>query len=166
MREYSAEYATRVGHPESTAVRDEAEKLREGRMFFSVVAQSDDIDAEGALAEILVQCREKLGEKVPKAGLLFSTIDLEHQQVLDGILNAWPGLELIGCTTAGEMSSALGYREDSVALVLFGSDSIEFASGIGRDVSKDIPSACRTAVKSATAKSDLPTASASPYPKA
>jgi hypothetical protein len=127
-------------------------------MFFTVVAQSDDIDAEGALAEILAQCREKLGEKVPKAGLLFSTIDLEHEQVLDGILNAWPGLELIGCTTAGEMSSALGYREDSVALVLFGSDSIEFASGIGRDVSKDIPSACRAAVESAAAKSDLPTA--------
>jgi hypothetical protein len=56
------------------------------------------------------------------------------------------------------MSSALGYREDSVALVLFGSDSIEFASGIGRDVSKNIPSACRAAVESAAAKSDLPTA--------
>jgi hypothetical protein len=127
-------------------------------MFFTVVAQSDDIDAEGALAEILAQCREKLGEKVPKAGLLFSTIDLEHEQVLDGILNAWPGLELIGCTTAGEMSSVLGYREDSVVLVLFGSDIIEFASGIGRNVSKDIPSACRAAVESAAAKSNLPTA--------
>jgi hypothetical protein len=127
-------------------------------MFFTVVAQSDDIDAEGALAEILAQCREKLGERVPKAGLLFSTIDLEHEKVLDGILDAWPGLELIGCTTAGEMSSALGYRDDSVALVLFGSDIIEFASGIGRDVSKDIRSACRAAVKSAAAKSDLATA--------
>ena len=127
-------------------------------MFFTVVAQSDDIDTEGALAEILAQCREKLGERVPKAGLVFSAIDLEHDQVLDGILNAWPGLELIGCTTAGEMSSALGYRDDSVALVLFGSDSIEFASGIGRHVSEDIPSACRAAVELAAAKSNLPTA--------
>jgi len=100
-------------------------------MFFSVVAQSDDIDTKGALAEILAQCREKLGERVPKAGLVFSAFDLEHDQVLDGILNAWPGLELIGCTTAGEMSSALGYREDSVALVLFGSDSIKFAPESG-----------------------------------
>src|SRR5271169_6249038 len=124
-------------------------------MFFTVVAQSDDIDTEGALADILAQCREKLGDREPKAGLVFSAIDLEHDQVLDGILNAWPGLELIGCTTAGEMSSALGYRDDSVALVLFGSDSIEFASGIGRDVSKDVPSACRAAVESAAAKSDL-----------
>ena len=127
-------------------------------MFFTVVAQSDDIDAEGALAEILAQCREKLGEKVPKAGLLFSTIDLEHEQVLDGIMNAWPDLELIGCTTAGEMSSILGYREDSVVLVLFGSDRVEFGSGIGRNASKDIPSACRAAVEAAAAKSNLPTA--------
>jgi hypothetical protein len=127
-------------------------------MFFAVVAQSDDIDTEGALAEILEQCREKLGGKVPKAGLLFSAIDLEHERLLDGILSVWPGLELIGCTTAGEMSSALGYRDDSVALVLFGSDSIEFAAGLGRDVSKDIALACRAAVDSAAAKSNLPTA--------
>ena len=127
-------------------------------MFFSVVAQSDDIDTEGALAEILAQCREKLGERVPKAGLVFSAFDLEHDQVLNGILNAWPDLELIGCTTAGEMSSALGYRDDSVALVLFGSDSIKFASGIGHHVSKDISSACRAAVESAAAKSKLPAA--------
>ena len=127
-------------------------------MFFSVVAQSDDIDTEGALAEILAQCREKLGERVPKAELVFSAFDLEHDQVLNGILNAWPDLELIGCTTAGEMSSALGYRDNSVALVLFGSDSIKFASGIGHHVSKDISSACRAAVKSAAAKSKLPAA--------
>ena len=128
-------------------------------MFFSVVAQSDDIDTEGALADILAQCREKLGEKVPKAGFVFSAFDLEHEQVLDGILNAWPDLELIGCTTAGEMSSALGYRDDLVALVLFGSQSIKFASGFGYHArAKGHSSACRAAVDSAAAKSKLPAA--------
>ena len=135
-------------------------------MFFTVVAQSDDIDAEGALAEILAQCREKLGERVPKAGLLFCTIDLEHEQVLDGILDAWPGLELIGCTTAGEMSSALGYREDSVALVLFGSDSIEFASGIGRDVSKVFRPPAAPQSNPPRRSPICRPRSASPYPKA
>jgi hypothetical protein len=42
--------------------------------------------------------------------------------------------------------------------VLFGSDSIEFAAGLGRDVSKDIPTACRCAVETAKAKSTLPSA--------
>jgi hypothetical protein len=98
------------------SVRKNIEKLGDGPMLFNVVAQSDGIDAEGALVEILAQCRENLGERVPKAGHLFTTIDLPHEQVLDAILNAWPGLELIRRTTAGEMSSALGYREDSAAL--------------------------------------------------
>ncbi len=127
-------------------------------MLFAVVAHSEDIDTEGALDEIVRQCRRKLGDRLPKAGLLFSAIDLEHEQILEGIDDAWPGLEIIGCTTDGEISSELGYREDSVTLVLFGSDSIEFAAGLGRDVSKDIPTACRRAVETAKAKSTLPPA--------
>ncbi len=127
-------------------------------MFFAVVAHSDDIDTEGALDEILAQCRDKLGERLPKAGIVFSAFDLEHDNILEGIYDAWPGLELIGCTTDGEFSSELGFREDSITLVLFGSDSIEFAAGLGRDVSKDIPTACRCAVETAKAKSTLPSA--------
>ncbi|MFQ5974134.1 MAG: FIST signal transduction protein [Alphaproteobacteria bacterium] len=127
-------------------------------MFFAVVAHSEDIDTEGALDEIVEQCREKLGDRKPKAGILFSAIGLEHDHILEGIDDAWPGLELIGCTTDGEISSELGFREDSITLVLFGSDSIEFAAGLGRDVSKDIPAVCSRAVETARAKSTLPTA--------
>ncbi len=127
-------------------------------MFFAVVAHSEDIDSDGALDEIVTQCRDKLGDRLPKAGILFSAVDLEHDQILEGIDDAWPGIELIGCTTDGEISSELGFREDSITLVLFGSDTIEFAAGLGRDVSKDIPAACRGAVEMARAKSDLPTA--------
>ena len=71
-------------------------------MFFALVAQSDDIDSAGALEEILEQCRDKLGDRTPKAGLLFAGIDLDHEAILAGIDDAWPGLELIGCTTDGE----------------------------------------------------------------
>ncbi len=42
--------------------------------------------------------------------------------------------------------------------MLFGSDSIEFAAGLGRDVSKDIPTASRRAVETAKAKITLPLA--------
>ena len=124
-------------------------------MFFSVVAHSDDFDAEGALAEIVEQCRAELGERSPKAGIVFCDFDLEHDEILEGILRVWPDLELIGCTTDGEISSILGYREDSIALVLMGSDTIEFSVGMGKEASKDIPSACRAAIESAASKSDL-----------
>ncbi len=121
-------------------------------MFFSVVGHSEDIDTEGAMEEIVGQCRQKLGDRVPGAGLVFAAIDHEHDLMLARIDDAWPGLELVGCTTEGEFSSELGFREDSITLVLFGSDSIEFATGIGHDVSHDIPAACAKAVADARAK--------------
>jgi hypothetical protein len=124
-------------------------------MLFSVVSHSDDIDTEDALAEILGQCRTSLGDRIPQAGIVFCSIDLEHDEILDGILDVWPALQLIGCTTDGEISSVLGYREDSITLVLLGSEIIDFSAAIGRDVSSDVSLACRNAVNDARAKSEL-----------
>ncbi len=119
-------------------------------MFFSVVAHSEDIDAQGVLEELLEQCHSELGGRVPQAGILFCTIDLEHDQLVQGIDDEWPGISLIGCTTDGEFSSQLGYREDSSSLVLFGSDTVEIRAGLGHDVSKDIAAACDQAIAMAT----------------
>lgn len=119
----------------------------EGMMFFAIVAHSEDIDAAGILDELLEQCRAELGDRIPQAGLLFSAIDLEHEHLVQGIDDAWPGIQLIGCTTVGELSSRLGFRQDSTSLILLGSDVVEFTAGIGLDVSKDIQIACAQAVK-------------------
>jgi hypothetical protein len=125
-------------------------------MFFAVAAQSEDIDAQGVLDELLEQCRADLGDRVPQAGILFCTIDLEHEELVQGIDDAWPGIALIGCTTDGEFSSRLGFRDDSAALILFGSDSVEITAGLGRDVGKDIDAACAQAIASAAAKATMP----------
>ncbi len=129
-----------------------AEQTNGDKVFFSVAAHSEDIDAEGVLSELLEQCREGLGERVPQAGLLYCTVDLEHDRLVEGIDDAWPGIALIGCTTDGEFSSRLGFREDSSTLILFGSDTVAFAAGLGRDVSKDITAACDRAIADATSK--------------
>ncbi len=121
-------------------------------MFFTVVVQSEDIDAHGVLDELLEQCRAELGDRVPQAGMLFCTIDLEHEKLVQGIDDAWPGIALIGCTTHGEFSSRLGFRDDSTVLLLFGSDTVEMTTGLGRNVSKDIAGAGDQAVKMATGK--------------
>jgi len=127
-------------------------------MFFAVAAHSEDIDAQGVLDELLEQCRADLGERVPQAGILFCTIDLEHDQLVQGIDDAWPGIALIGCTTDGEFSSRLGFRDDSSALILFGSDSVQITAGLGRDVGKDIDVACAQAVAAAREKITKPPA--------
>jgi hypothetical protein len=120
-------------------------------MFFSLVAHSEDIDTQGVLEELLQQCREELGDRVPTAGILYCPIDIEHEELVQGINDAWPGIALVGCTTDGEFSSRLGFREDSTSLTLLGSDTVDITAGLGRDVSQDIAAACSKAIDLAKA---------------
>src|SRR6476620_8113837 len=41
-------------------------------MFFTVVGHSDDIDADGAVGELILQCRAALGDREPQAGIMFA----------------------------------------------------------------------------------------------
>ena len=84
-------------------------------MFLAVAAHSEDIDTQVVLDELLEQCREDLGDRVPQAGILYCTIDLEHDQLVQGIDDAWPGIALIGCTTDGEWPQACGDIRDGPA---------------------------------------------------
>jgi hypothetical protein len=125
-------------------------------MFSAIVAHSEEADTRDVAEEILRQCRARLGDTVPKAGLLFAAIDFEHQILLDEIQGAFPGLELIGCTTDGEISSELGFREDSATLILFASDTVDITAGVGRGLSDDVTAACRSAIDTASAKAGKP----------
>lgn len=124
-------------------------------MLYAAIGHSEDVDTESALEEVLEQCRESIAGREPTAGLLFAGIDSEHQELLDGIHAAWPGIQLIGCTTDGEISSRLGFQEDSVTLMVFGSDGVEITAGVGRQLSRDITAACRQAVLEARSKTKL-----------
>ena len=50
----------------------------------------------------------------------------------------------------------MGFREDSVALALFASDSIDIVAGLGRNLAADCRAAAHEAVAEATAKTRLP----------
>lgn len=120
--------------------------------FFAIVGHSEDVDTTAALEDLLEQCTEGLDGRTPNAALLFSGIDLDHKMLLEGINNAWPGIRLIGCTTDGEISSEKGFCEDSVTLFLFCSDTVQFSTGLGRNLSSDVEAACRQAVAEALSK--------------
>lgn len=59
--------------------------------------------------------------------------------ILQRIQDAFPGIELIGGTTNGEISSILEFQQDSLTLMLFASDEVEICAGIGRGASKIQP---------------------------
>jgi hypothetical protein len=119
------------------------------------VGHSDDLDAAGAIAEALEQCAEALGGQTPKAALLLSAFGTDCEETLAAVNQAYPDIQLVGCTTAGEMSSVLGFQEDSITLALFASDTVDITAGVGQNVSGDVSASCREAVAQARAKTSL-----------
>ncbi|MDP8203391.1 MAG: FIST N-terminal domain-containing protein [Candidatus Tenebribacter mawsonii] len=115
-----------------------------------IVCHSEEIDTEDAVKELIEQAESKLNGRIPNACILFSAIDYEFQTFLDEITMKWNGIQLVGGTTDGEMSSELGFAEDSVVMLLFKSDSIVFSAGVGDSLSEDIDNACKKAVVEAT----------------
>ena len=88
-------------------------------MFKVAVAHSLELDSADAVAEILDQCREQLGDLKPQAGIIFMGIDHDFSLVLKKFMSVYPETELIGCTTDGELSSAHGCTEDSIVFMVF-----------------------------------------------
>ncbi|MEM7726417.1 MAG: FIST N-terminal domain-containing protein [Cyanobacteria bacterium P01_A01_bin.45] len=122
-------------------------------MLKTVVAHSEDPDSLDAVQEVIEQCKNQLNGTEPQAGILFAAIDFDFSLILEEINQVFPNLELIGCTTDGEMSSVLGFQQDSLALMLFCSDTIQIRAGVGHQVKENPIDAAKVAVEQATQKS-------------
>jgi hypothetical protein len=116
-------------------------------MFKVVVGHSDDPDSQTAVEEVLDQCQHDLTGDRPQAGLLFAAIDFEHDLILKQIAQVFPDLELIGCTTDGEISSKLGFQQDSLTLMLFCSDTVTIRAGVGHGAKENPVTAAQQAVQ-------------------
>ncbi|MDJ0618062.1 MAG: FIST N-terminal domain-containing protein [Calothrix sp. MO_192.B10] len=123
-------------------------------MFKVIISHSDDPDSQSAVEEVLSQCSSKLGEVRPQAGILFAAIDFEHGLILQEINQFFPGIELIGCTTDGEISSVLGFQQDSLTLMLFCSDTVEIKTGVGHGAKENPIAAAQQAVEQVNEKSN------------
>ncbi|MFH2092877.1 MAG: FIST N-terminal domain-containing protein [Pseudomonadota bacterium] len=99
-------------------------------VFFTAISQSEAIDSMIAAGQVIDGCKKQLGSKIPQAAILFAGIDVDHSIVLKAVSDQWKGIHVVGCTTDGELSSLNGYSQDSVLLILLGSDTVEFGSGI------------------------------------
>ncbi len=121
-------------------------------MLKMAVGHSNQFEPAAAVAEALEQCTQSLDGAEPQAGLLFVGPELDVSAFHRLVIEAHPDIELIGGTSGGEMSSVLGYEEDSFMLALFASDVLEFATGFGTSASQGVRAACREAIEMARAK--------------
>jgi hypothetical protein len=115
------------------------------------VGHSDDVDPVDAIAVVIDQCRAGLHGLQPQAGILFAAWDSFDQSVVDAVLEAFPGVQIIGGTSAAEVSSVNGYQEDSITLSLFASDDVDVTVGLGGELAVDVDAACHAAVTQAMA---------------
>ena len=123
-------------------------------MLKVAIAHSLELDSQDAIEEVLEQCHEQLGDLKPNAGLLFTGIDHDFKLILDRINETYPGIELIGCTTDGELSSVHGYTDDSITLMLLCSDELYFKTGVADGISKETSVIIKKAANSVKLKLD------------
>lgn len=118
-------------------------------MLKVAVGHSNDPDSRSAIDDVIKQCQAVLAGATPNAGILYMAIDFDHAEILHQLDQVFPNLELIGCTTDGELSSALAFQQDSIVLTLFCSDEIEIRAGLGRNLAQDPVRAAKQAVEQA-----------------
>jgi hypothetical protein len=99
-------------------------------MFKVAGAHSLELDSADAARDILKQCREQLGDLKPQAAIMFAGIDHDFELIFKRLNTVYPDIELIGCTTSGELSSVHGHSDDSIVLMAFCSDVLSFKAGI------------------------------------
>jgi hypothetical protein len=128
------------------------------------VGHSDDIDFDAALAAVLDECEAGLGGAPATAAFLLAAWESDHAAILRAIQARFPGIEVVGSSTSGEMTSVLGLVEDSIALAVFSTDTVDITGGLGHDLATDPVAAAYAAVEHARSKTDKPPALCIAFP--
>jgi hypothetical protein len=119
------------------------------------VGHSDDVDPDDAIAAVIAQCRTELDGLTPQAAVLVAAYESFEPAMLAAVEAAFPGTAIIGATSAAEISSAAGFREDSVWLTAFASDRVDITVGFARGLGDDVVATARAAATQAMAGTTL-----------
>jgi len=120
-------------------------------------ASSRSPDPKTAATDVVRRARARLGNAKPSYGFLFASPERDLQATLAHVMEATDGAQIVGATTAGELTE-LGISHGSVALMLVASDTssgvVAFAERLGTDplaVAKQlvaaVPEARRAAIQ-------------------
>ncbi|HEY7828171.1 MAG TPA: FIST N-terminal domain-containing protein [Candidatus Limnocylindrales bacterium] len=117
-------------------------------MLRMAVGHSDAFDPEEAFAAALEQCRPQLAGAQPAAAIIFAAFESFQPAMVQVLRAEFPDIQILGSTSAAEMSSSAGYQEDSVTLALLVADSVDFTTGMA-SIEVDLEGAARAAAERA-----------------
>ena len=119
-------------------------------MFLTIVGHSNHTDTLTATQEVIQQCQKQLGTMQPKAGIVFASTWYDHHLILPELSESFTESQFVGCSSGGELSSSFGFQDDSICLILFVSDTVSIATGLGLNASVDPMIAAKNAVEMVT----------------
>jgi hypothetical protein len=100
----------------------------------ATVGQSNNGDSFKAGQEAASEALGKHG-KSPEVLIILGSPRFDHSQLLSGVASAAGDIPMVGGTTAGEISTS-GFSTESVAIMALSSDTLDFATGIGMNMTE------------------------------
>ena len=94
-------------------------------MIQTGLGQSEHTETRTAVRAAIQQCRQQLKGNEPQAGIVITSGNFDFELMLSEINSSFQGIDLIGCTTAGDFSSRFGFSDDSISLLAFYSENIQ-----------------------------------------
>ncbi|MGL1930850.1 MAG: SpoIIE family protein phosphatase [Desulfotalea sp.] len=123
-------------------------------MLKVVHGHAEGYDTKVIVEQVINDCTRQLDGKNPSVAIVFAGPHLDHELMLTFINKSFPGIKLIGCSTAGNFSTFHGGGDDAITLTLLSSNQIHFAVGVGNALSQGGLKAIDQAISTAT--SSLP----------
>ncbi len=95
------------------------------------IGTSKEIESFAAGAAASLNALEKISREIPDVVFCFASSRFNHHELIRGIKSVIPDAPLIGCTTAGEITTT-GTDNKSVAILVLKSDVLHTSLGIGK----------------------------------
>src|SRR3989344_937774 len=96
------------------------------------ISQGDDSYATGANAA--QDALDRLGAKDPQALLVFASVQYDQVKMLSGVRSVTGDALLVGCSTAGEITTEGPTKRHSVVVMTLKGDGVSFYAGVGEGI--------------------------------
>lgn len=96
------------------------------------LSQGEDSYAVGANAA--QDAIDHLGATDPNAVLVFSSTEYDQEKMLEGVNSVTRGAVVVGCSTAGEITTNGPVKRHSVAVMTLKTENVSFFAGVGENI--------------------------------
>src|SRR3989338_9241554 len=98
------------------------------------VCSNEGSDAYIVGANAAQDALTKLGVPDAHLAIVFASVQYDQKKMLGGVRSVVKDALLVGCSTAGEITTEGPLQKRSVAVMLMHSDTIKFFGGVGENI--------------------------------